>query len=124
MTITHDALTGWTESDDEPRWRSTTAAFKRLTDANVYWHSGAHGVVTAHLETGTPVVVIRRYLAHKRWSVKIDGFEFWQHVRLLGTETWTTPMGFDSAKEAKAFAALMLEQVGANILKQKPVPTA
>jgi hypothetical protein len=32
-------------------------------------------------------------------------------------------MGFDSAKEAKAFATLMLEQVGANILKQKSAPT-
>jgi hypothetical protein len=66
MGITHDEATGWVEGGAQPRWRSTTAAFRRLHDASVYWHTGAHGVVTAHLETGTPVVVIRRYLAHKR----------------------------------------------------------
>jgi hypothetical protein len=124
MDITHDEAKGWVEGGSKPRWRSSSAAFKRLHQTNVYWHNGAHGVVTAHLETGTTVLVIRRYLAHKRWSVNIEGFEFWQFVRLLDKETWTTPMGFDNAKDARAFATRMLEQVGAKILKAKPVTTA
>ena len=115
MTIRHDDVAGWSESDGTPRWRSTRAAFDRLAGADVRWRTGAHGVRVVVLDNGTPVMVVRPYPAHKRWSVKIEGFEFWQFVRLLDRETWAAPIGFDTIAEARAFGNAVLSQAGATV---------
>lgn len=122
MTLSHNVDTGWSESDGDPRWRSTWAALNRLTGADVYWLDGnrARPTYVAHLAKGTPVAVVRGYPAHKRWTVNIEGFEFWQYLRVMKREMWAGPYGFDTLGQAKSFANKVMKQAGANVRRQRP----
>lgn len=119
MTITEDAVTGWATSDGDPRWRSTMVAFRRLTGAQVKWLTarGRRQVHVLHLQDGRPVCVLRRYAASRRWSVNVEGFEFWQHLRIMGREMWAGPVGFDRVADARRFVADVMTQVGATMVR-------
>lgn len=115
MTIVHDPVKGWSEHQGEPRWRANTTALNRIAGAEVTWRNGtaARPVHVAHIASGTPVCVIRGHPAHRRWSVTIEGFEFWQDVAIMGREMWAGPVGFDTVAKARAFANMVLSQAGA-----------
>lgn len=122
MTITHDEAKGWSTHEGDPRWRANTTALKRLKGADVYWLDGnkARPVHVAHLASGTPVCVIRGHPEHGRWSVTLEGFEFWQDVRVMNRAMWAGPIGFDKLADAKAFADKILVQAGAIIRPGHP----
>jgi hypothetical protein len=124
MVITHDDRTGWSESDGDPRWRSTRTALDRLAGAELRWLEGnpARPVKVLHLPGGTPVCVLRRHAASRRWSVNVEGFEFWQHVRVMNRTMWAGPVGFDDLRAARAFAGRVMAQAGARILPTRAGP--
>lgn len=115
----HDLDTGWAIWNGEPLWRSTEVALNRLTGAEVFWlrHRG-HRI--AHLANGTPVAVLRNYPVTRRWSLNMEGFEFFGPNRMFGKDMWTPPKGFDRVAEARAFAETVMRQAGARVRKGKP----
>lgn len=115
----HDLDKGWAIWQGELQWRSTEAALNRLTGADVYWlrHRGRR---VAHLKTGTPVAVLRNYPATRRWSVNMEGFEFFGPNRVFGKDMWAGPKGFDRVAEARAFTETVLRQAGAHVRKGAP----
>lgn len=119
--LAFDFGAGWAIWKGEPQWRSTVAALNRLTGADVYWlrHRGRR---VAHLKSGTPVAVLRNYPATRRWSVNIEGFEFFGPNRVFGKDMWAGPKGFDRVAEAKAFTETVLRQAGAH-MKRTPSPS-
>ena len=120
MAISYDDRTGWCESDGDPRWRCTRAALDRLAGTELRWLEGnsARPVKVLHLPQGDPVCVLRHHAASRRWSVNIEGFEFWQHVRIMNREMWAGPVGFDDLRKARSFAAKVMGQAGARILSK------
>lgn len=74
-----------------------------------------------HLEGGAAACVLRRHAASRRWSVTIEGFEFWQHVRIMGRDMWAIPVGFDDIRSAKSFAEKVMLQAGARMASSKTV---
>lgn len=117
--ITYDEKSGWVESSGEPRWRATKAAVDRATGVDIYWTNGnrARPVYVAHLANGTAIAVLRK--AHARWTVNMEGFEFWHHVKVMNRDMWTGPIGFDTLLDAKRFVVDMLEQLGSTIHKTR-----
>lgn len=115
--IHHDADKGWAIWQGEPLWRSTEPALNRLTGAEVQWlRHRAHRV--AHLENGTAVAVLRHYPARRRWSLNMEGFEFFGPNRIFGKDMWAGPKGFDRVAEAREFAETVLRQAGARVRKR------
>jgi hypothetical protein len=121
MTIHHDIDRGTVEQLDAPfRWKASAAAVRRVEGRELGWKNPRprqSWVVQAMDQRGTEVVaVLRRHANHNRWSVNIEGFEFWQYVHVLDRETWTTPMGFDRARDAHRFVVRVLREAGACIV--------
>lgn len=114
MTLHHDLDKGWAIWQGEPQWRSTEPALDRLTGADVFWLTHRSRRV-AHLGNGTAVAVLRHYPATRRWSVNMEGFEFFGPNRVVGKDMWAGPKGFDRVAEARAFTETVLRQAGANI---------
>ena len=120
MTIVKDDVTGWATSDGEPRWRSTTAALERLAGTEVRWLTGQsrREVHVLHVRDGRSVCVLRRHGPSRRWSVNVEGFEFWHHVRLMGREMWAGPVGFDRVVDARRFSVAVMTQAGATVVDE------
>lgn len=122
MPIIHDADKGWSEHEGEPRWRANTTALNRLTDADVAWTTGnlarVASIVDAQGRTLSNVVTMRHVPAHRQWIVRIQGYQFWEHNRLLGHEHFKDVTSFGTVAEARRFVETVMRQSGASIVKR------
>jgi hypothetical protein len=123
MTIHHDTDRGWSEWQGEPRWRANTAALNRLTGADVAWTTGnaarVASVVGHDGRTLCNVATLRHVPAHRQWIVRIEGYQFWGHDRLLGHEHYKDVTSFPTVGEARRLVETILRQSSANIIKRK-----
>lgn len=122
MTIKRDAATGWNEHTGEPRWRASDAALARVREAQITWLTTPHARV-AHLVVdgggGAPVAVLRHVPAHRRWTMRMEGFSFWDHNRILGHAHFKEVQGFDRVADARRLVETVLRQAGATITERR-----
>ena len=123
MTIHHDADRGWSEWQGEPRWRANANALNRLTGAEVAWTAGAAArvasIVSPDGRTVCNVATLRHVPAHGQWTVRIEGYQFWGHDRLMGRERHKDVTSFAKVGEARRLVETILRQSGATIVKRK-----
>jgi hypothetical protein len=122
MPIHHDADKGWSEHGGEPRWRANTAALNRLTGADVAWTVGNAARVASIVghdgRTVCNVATLRHVPAHRQWIVRIEGYQFWGHDRLLGHEHFKDVTSFPNVADARRFVETLLRQSGARTVRR------
>ena len=120
MTITHDEAAGWVEHSGEPRWRATGAAFRRLAGARIVWTTGGLARVASTVDadgrTVANVATLRHVPAHRRWIVRIEGFEFHEDDRIMGDARWKSVHGENRVADARRFVEAILAQSGATVV--------
>lgn len=115
MTLHWDLDKGWVTADTDgaPRWRATCAAVDRIAGQEISWLNHKRRAWVAHLAAGTPIATLRRHAAYRRWSVTMEGFEFWGHNRMLQKDHFKAVEGFDNVDTAKRFVKAILKEAGA-----------
>jgi hypothetical protein len=123
MPLHHDTDHGWviaTTEDDKPWWRSTDAAFRRLSSAgNLKWLNGPHkNRVLYRVTDGKPMASIRWYPTQgNRYAVRIEGFEFWKYNRIFGHERYDVVVGIDHRLESRKYVEGIVKYCGARVVK-------
>lgn len=111
-TLTHDPVKGTVTFDGERPWRATTVAAARVKGAEVHWTKRLHQTYVVVVGP-QPIGHIRCYPQHKRYTVTLTGFEFWDWNAILLQQHFKTAKGFDSLRDARAFVRTVLTQAGA-----------
>lgn len=117
MSLVEDTHTGRVSSNGKPKWRATMAAVRRIKGHSIEWTIRPRRAHVAHLTNGTRIAVLRNHPSSRRWSAVIDGFEFWEHSRVLGRELFSPVLGFDRVADATRFVNTILKQAGAVLSK-------
>lgn len=121
MIIDRDPVTGWNEHGGDPRWRATDAALARIQGARIAWLVAPHARV-AHLvidgRNGAPVAVLRHVPAHRQWTMRMEGFSFWEHNRILGHAHFKEVQGFAKVADARRLVETVLLQAGATMAER------